>query len=57
MAIQDSDKEVLRQTGITGTVGSSELQEDDLQAVTGGLSGGGGSTMGSADTDVCVSTD
>jgi hypothetical protein len=50
MADQDGIKDVSK---LSDTTDTSELQEDDLKAVTGGLSSSGGSTSSG---DVCVSS-
>lgn len=44
MADQEGSKDVLKSSDTSETVASSELQEDDLKAVTGGLSTSGGDT-------------
>ena len=57
MADQDSSKKGLQPAGVGEAADSHELHEDDLQAVTGGLGGGTGSSLSTDDTAVCVSTD
>jgi len=57
MTAQDSGKDLLAKSGATGYVESKELGEDDLKAVTGGLSNLTGGGLSSSDTSVCVSSD
>lgn len=55
MPTPEQDKNVLDPTGATDNTESTELMEDDLKAVSGGLP----NTMGAGltNTGVCVSTD
>ena len=46
MATQDESKDVLKPSDTMESVASSELQDDDLKAVTGGLSSGGITSSG-----------
>ena len=57
MADYDPGKDISIPTSATENVESQELKEDDLKAVTGGLSSGMGANMSSVDTGVCISSD
>ncbi len=56
MPTQDGNKDLSKPSTTEETLPSSELREDDLEAVTGGLSIGG-STLSSADSENCFSSD
>lgn len=51
METHDPGKDTLKQPGEPGQGQSQELEEDDLKAITGGLSSAGTASGG----DVCVS--
>ena len=57
MADLDPTKHVLKQPGAPENAESIELSDDDLKAVTGGLSNSMGAGLSSLDTAVCVSSD
>ena len=57
MADQDASKNVLEQSGTPEDVKARELIEDDLKAVSGGLSNTMGASLSSTNTAVCVSSD
>ena len=57
MAAQDAGNDVLQQSGVSEAIDSKELQENELESVTGGLAGSAGATMSSINTAVCVSSD
>jgi hypothetical protein len=53
MAAQDPSKDVSLEKGVAVNAEHHELHEDDLDAVTGGVSNAGAASVGA----VCVSTD
>jgi hypothetical protein len=57
MAAHDPGKDILTPSNAAENIAAQELKEDDLKAVTGGLSSGMGANMSSVDTGVCVSSD
>jgi len=57
MADQDASKNVSEQSGTPQSAEPTELIEDELKAVTGGLLNTMGANLSSSDTAVCVSSD
>jgi hypothetical protein len=56
MPTQDENKDVLVPSATAKGIESTELNDGDLEAVTGGL-GSSGSSLSSGDTGVCISSD